>query len=211
MKSTRRRPPLIPIPMDLQCQPLVLSLGGTLSAEEREHYRRQEMCSGIRPILPVEDGKGKLYLGGVGLTMPEMLQCLDIGCVVTVMDYKPEIPEHVEHHFFKLDDHGDEDIKSTFPHTAGAIDEALSQGKNVLVHCRAGRSRSVTTVLAFLMLKRRMTLPQASDLLGAVYPDGCPNLSFELMLGELHKDIYGTPLPSFLDHCTSLEDFPDDP
>ncbi|XP_054716301.1 dual specificity protein phosphatase 3-like [Uloborus diversus] len=52
-------------------------------------------------------------------------------------------------------------IHPYFEEAADFIDEALRSGGKVLVHCRAGISRSATLVCAFLMLKRNLTAQEA--------------------------------------------------
>lgn len=55
------------------------------------------------------------------------------------------------------------------------IDAALSSGGAVLVHCHEGKSRSVTLLLAFLMLSRGLTLSEALAHMRAVHPKASPN------------------------------------
>lgn len=47
------------------------------------------------------------------------------------------------------------------PQAQDWIDAALSSGGAVLVHCHEGKSRSVTLLLAYLMLNRGLTLAAA--------------------------------------------------
>lgn len=41
------------------------------------------------------------------------------------------------------------------------ISDALKQGKNILVHCAMGRSRSATLVIVYLMLTKKVNLREA--------------------------------------------------
>ena len=50
------------------------------------------------------------------------------------------------------------------------IDYYLSQGTNVLVHCRAGKSRSATIIIAYLMKKYNMTFEKAYNLVKSKRP-----------------------------------------
>lgn len=52
-------------------------------------------------------------------------------------------------------------ISLHFQEAADFIDRALLHGGKVLVHCMVGLSRSATIVLAFLMLKRQLSLEEA--------------------------------------------------
>ena len=58
---------------------------------------------------------------------------------------------------------------------ASLIHEALQSQTVVLVHCRIGSSRSVAAVMAYLILKRHLTVAQALNLVqtkrGIAHPD----------------------------------------
>lgn len=47
------------------------------------------------------------------------------------------------------------------------IDDAVSYNEKILVHCHAGRSRSVCIVARYLMLKQGLTSQQALNIIGA--------------------------------------------
>ncbi|MPC60260.1 Dual specificity protein phosphatase 3 [Portunus trituberculatus] len=56
-------------------------------------------------------------------------------------------------------------ISVHFEKASAFIEEALSSGGKVLVHCRQGRSRSAAIVAAFLMMHRGMTAAYALTML----------------------------------------------
>lgn len=58
-------------------------------------------------------------------------------------------------------------LDTYFEDAANFIHTALELGGKVLVHCREGISRSATLVLAYLMIKRRLTAQQATKLVRA--------------------------------------------
>lgn len=62
------------------------------------------------------------------------------------------------------------------------INQALNSGSKVLVHCRGGRSRSVTIVLAYLMYYKNMALMDAYELVQQKRSEISPNLGF---MGQL--------------------------
>lgn len=55
------------------------------------------------------------------------------------------------------------------------IDAALVSGGAVLVHCHEGKSRSVTLLLAYLMIGRGLTLAEALGHMKRVHPKASPN------------------------------------
>ncbi|UYV66581.1 DUSP3 [Cordylochernes scorpioides] len=61
--------------------------------------------------------------------------------------------EALDHVCFKLDNY--------FDKAANFIQKALESGGKVLVHCRAGISRSATLVIAFLMIKKGLSVQEA--------------------------------------------------
>ena len=63
--------------------------------------------------------------------------------------------------FIEVRDVDTEDLMSHFPNAVAFIDEGLSSGGRVLVHCIAGVSRSASCVIAYLMQKRQMRMEEA--------------------------------------------------
>ena len=67
----------------------------------------------------------------------------------------------------------------------------VSEGKVVLVHCIQGISRSVSIVIAYLMVFRRMSLRAAYDLVRSQRPRAHPNPGFILQLLTLEQQTFG--------------------
>lgn len=67
------------------------------------------------------------------------------------------------------------------------IKEKLDQGKTVLIHCSAGKSRSVVCTCAFLILEHRHTVKSALKLIAAVRPIIDPHPALLKRLHELAK------------------------
>lgn len=70
------------------------------------------------------------------------------------------------------------------------IDGALSDGGAVLVHCNAGVSRSVSLVIAYLMLRRGMRFGDALARVKSARPAARPNDGFRAQLMELDRRLY---------------------
>lgn len=62
---------------------------------------------------------------------------------------------------FDMDDLPSVDISRHFPEASAWIDEAVSSGGRIYVHCWAGLSRSATLVLAYLIERKGMTVEKA--------------------------------------------------
>ncbi|CAD7971174.1 unnamed protein product [Amoebophrya sp. A25] len=65
---------------------------------------------------------------------------------------------------------------------------STSSHKGVLVCCRQGRSRSVSVVCAFLMLRRGYSFDAALDLIRSKRPVVSPNMGFVLCLKKLERE-----------------------
>lgn len=127
-----------------------------------------------------------LYLGcrKIATCLPGLKQCN----VTKILNVTSTIPNHfqnVEGFTYKqiaVEDNLDVDMTQ---HLAGAfhfIEEARQNGERVLVHCHAGRSRSVTIVMAYLMKYYNHTVHSALEYVKERKPDINPNLSF---IGQL--------------------------
>lgn len=78
-----------------------------------------------------------------------------------------------------------------FENAFAIIEEAKRTGSRALVHCRGGRSRSATIVIAYLMKTFRLSFQQAYEYVQARNPKISPNLGF---VGQLIR--YETYLKS---------------
>ena len=69
------------------------------------------------------------------------------------------------------------------------IERSLRDGQGVLVHCLAGRSRSATIVLAYLITRRGMALADAYKFLKAKRPSISPNLGYMGFLLQISPNV----------------------
>ncbi|KAJ0182686.1 hypothetical protein K1T71_002055 [Dendrolimus kikuchii] len=89
---------------------------------------------------------------------------------------------------FQLMDLPTTDISKYFHIAANFIDEGISSGGRVLVHCMMGVSRSATCALAFLMIKRGMSLTEALSTVRS-RRDIHPNEGFLRQLQQLEREL----------------------
>lgn len=109
-----------------------------------------------------------------------------ISPTVATNDNQVPIPTHFRHLHVQIDDDDEEDIIKYFAVVNSFIDHARSHGGNVLIHCIAGISRSVTVTMAYLLHESHAKTNQDIDNLLAHIkrrrPIANPNASFREQL-----------------------------
>lgn len=90
----------------------------------------------------------------------------------------------IAHYYFSLPDKPNAPIKLILPTTNKIIQSGLANG-NVLVHCTAGISRSVTVVCYYLMKKYNLEPVQALDIIKRNRPIANPNIGFVSQLTQI--------------------------
>ncbi len=89
----------------------------------------------------------------------------------------------------RFEDDEREELRDHIQHWVTWADYEHARGNRVLVHCQAGMSRSPALVLAYLMLRRDMTLGAAYAHLNERRGCICPNYGFRAQLEELQRRI----------------------
>lgn len=98
-----------------------------------------------------------------------------------------KFPKRFEYmHVDKIHDNKSKEnmITPYFESTSDFIEKARRQGGKVLVHCWRGRSRSVSTIIAYLMKEDGMSPRSALSLIQESRPDASPNSGY---MDELEK------------------------
>ncbi|KAL0414596.1 UNVERIFIED_CONTAM: Dual specificity protein phosphatase 1 [Sesamum radiatum] len=146
----------------------------------------------------IEEG---LYLGSLGAANNRSaLKSLNITHILTIaISLAPAHPNDfiykiVEGRIFRLvsvslPDREDITITQYFDECFAFIDEARARGGGVLVHCFAGRSRSVTVVIGYLMFKNGMSFAEALEYVKTKRPVASPNSGFMLQLQEYERSL----------------------
>merc|ERR1712087_418134 len=106
-----------------------------------------------------------LLLGSADIRTPEFIALHNITLVVNATNnYRPCRKCSVQQIIVKGADHPACDMKKYYEDIALLIDKEKNKGGRVFVHCIAGRSRSPSLVLAYLMRYEGMSLREAYDL-----------------------------------------------
>lgn len=98
-----------------------------------------------------------LYLGSVFATHPAVIKSHHIAHIVSLGPKSCQPINSMLH--FDVEDTETESAKmkrEVFPQTYTFIANAIEQKQNVLVHCSAGKSRSATVVIYYLMVRFRL-------------------------------------------------------
>ncbi|KAK7692380.1 hypothetical protein QCA50_004005 [Cerrena zonata] len=158
----------------------------------------QAMCTPMHQIIPSSASAhtGALYLGSFSAILdPDLLLSNGIASLVQVLDapWLPTTDAHAEKGV-KLDcyrlnilDSTSTDIAPHLESTVTWIDERLRKGKNVLVHCQQGISRSAAVVIAYLIFKYKMSYDSAFNLVKRKRACIKPNAGFVRALQEWEK------------------------
>lgn len=102
-----------------------------------------------------------------------------------------QFPELFKYKNYSVCDDEDSNISEIFEEAHSYIDYVEHLGGKVLVHCFEGRSRSATLILAYLMIRKNMTLLEAWNSLKRVHRRAQPNDGFARILLDLDKRLHG--------------------
>lgn len=123
----------------------------------------------------------------------DVLDILEIKTVISALseeeyaDYelsKEKLPD-IEWHRLVIDDDVEERISTYFFDAHKIIRDSVADGKNVMVHCAAGISRSATLVIAYLMIENGWTMREAYNYVKRKRTIIEPNIGFMKQLQGL--------------------------
>jgi len=134
-----------------------------------------------------------LYLGSLRAAQnPQTYSYLGVTRVLSCgrgLQIISPLPPNVEQMEVPLDDNEEENLQPFFTALAETIQKWRDEHRIVLVHCFAGISRSVATVVAYLMLKHRNRMDQALEYVKSIRPSAQPNSGFMTQLRALDNDL----------------------
>lgn len=115
-----------------------------------------------------------------------------IVCVMAEGRPPPRFAERgISYRVISVEDDPTENLVAHFPSSSSAIAGALATGASVLVHCRAGASRSAAVITAFIMSACGMRAGEALQLVQAGRCVANPNFGFRKQLIEWEEHLYG--------------------
>lgn len=145
----------------------------------------------------VNEIAANLYLGGITAAL-EPQNLVDQGiravvCCVRETEF-PSCDFHKDLAYYRVDveDIPREPIDLFWPEATAFMNDWISEGKPVFVHCRAGVSRSASTVIAYLVSYQGYTLNDAFLTARKRRPVVTPNLGFMEKLCDFETTVRGT-------------------
>jgi len=140
-----------------------------------------------------------VFLGPVDAAIDkENLSRKQIGYILTVAkEFKPKFAKEFEYLQIDVLDEDNCNLICYFEKCHAFIDKAIKASSSVLVHCRAGVSRSACIVISYLMVKLNMSVYEAYDAVKKSRPCVSPNIGFLkqlLLFNEMGLKLEGTSL-----------------
>ena len=142
-----------------------------------------------RGIVKIED---YLYLGTYRDAISnKKLEKHDIKVLINMAQEftMKNIPKIIEYNFFGIDDTNDQELD--LQPILKCINEYIIQKKNVLVFCMAGKSRSASVIVNYIMEYNNKTLKQSYILVKRKRQIINPNIGFREQLMEMERKKYG--------------------
>jgi len=141
----------------------------------------------------------KVFLGGLdSATNMALLQHLRITHIILAIgSMQPHFPKSFSYlALYDAKDSANFDFSIYFDECAQFIESARAGGGGVLIHCRAGISRSPTLVIAYLMKMHRMRYEQALKLVLAKRSQALPNNGFREQLMQYEVKLFDMDIES---------------
>jgi hypothetical protein len=179
---------------------LILSLDEEAEVEVGVGEEEEEAENSVNTLSM----RGRLYLGSrPGKLELEMMKSLGITHILDVTANTPPAFARILRREFvykniRLFDSHDQKIVQHFPETYTYIEECIRSGRNILVHCEAGISRSATIVLAYLIKSRKMNLTNAFRFVRQRRTIIQPNFGFVNQLLVYEEEVLGKKSEDFM-------------
>ena len=165
----------------------------SLSPESKAQFRDAQL---ILEQTNGGTGTGSLWLGGQFAARDSTtLRERGTTHILTCNGRRPWLfgLDHIDTKTIDWDDIDSEQLQPELDEGVLFIENALTKGGVVLVHCTAGRSRSVAVVVAYLIRHRKLTYDDALLHVQSIRPWATPNKGFELQLRTYWEE-YQSPV-----------------
>jgi protein tyrosine phosphatase len=116
-------------------------------------------------VIPIRGIPGRLYVGSVEATRPEILDRYGITTVISLYETGYRIPAYVQRYSYRIKDDKSQRgrMEKIMPGILNTLHHHLMRGENVLVHCHMGMQRAPTVAVKYLMAVKNMPQDKAID------------------------------------------------
>jgi protein-tyrosine phosphatase len=159
--------------------------------DEIEAWKKNNNVKFARTFTVPNQILENLYLGNAQTAQnPHYLRKIGITHILTVAAKLPPLfPTKFQYKVIEIEDTNDDFLKKYFIECIEFIENATKGGGNVLVHCKAGVSRSATIVIAFIMKTKNMSVVDAMEFVKERRNQICLNTSFMRQLEQFSKEL----------------------
>lgn len=108
--------------------------------------------------------KDIIYISSIFGTKPELLEENDIKNVISIGCYPPIYHKNINYYYYDFEDNEsqiNDFFQSILMDIHPFINECIEKNEKVLIHCNAGKSRSVSVVILWFMIYQKMNYNQA--------------------------------------------------
>ncbi|CAG9336294.1 unnamed protein product [Blepharisma stoltei] len=140
--------------------------------------------------LDITEVTPNLYLGSIhDAENIKLLREKNINFVVQLLENENECARLplITYYFIEIKDNGSENLLEKLKGALDFIDESHKARGNVLVHCRAGLSRSPSIIIAYMIIKFGYNEYTALKALRRMRPGVNPNNGFKKQLKKFRK------------------------
>lgn len=147
-----------------------------------------------------------LFLSGCSGLSTDRLQKMNVTAAVNcIKGVKHKFSKQIKYVYIALEDEEDENIEQHFTTVVEFIESERKNGGKTLVYCGLGISRSVTFVLAYLMIHQKMKLVDAYKFVQKRRSIICPNVGFFKQLINLEIQLYGSQTVRIIKPVEAIE------
>jgi len=134
---------------------------------------------------PINKIQEKIFIGSKDAAEDlELLQRNNISHILQVCCGQSRFTKNFHYKVISICDEECTCIYEYFQESFEFIEEAITYGTGILIHCQGGVSRSATIIIAYLIKKFQMTFEDALHYVQSSRPVVQPNLGFQKQLKE---------------------------
>lgn len=165
----------------------------TTGKSNRSADFRRSLVVHREPHLVMKELWPNLWLGPVASASDLSLlhSCGITHILIAANEQQPQFPTHFTYQSFPLEDTTAQKLGPYLVPACQYIDKALAEGGTVLVHCRAGVSRSASIVVAYVMKAGQMSLKETITMMQGKGACIGPNPSFLNELKQWEREVVG--------------------